>query len=1047
MSTNPFLEALDAQDGAVEVLQALGYQYLPPEEAKALRGERLGRVVLRDVLLDALDRINEIEYRGERARFSTSNLQAAADAIERPPDRGVVHTNEAVYDLLTLGKSFEQTVGGDRKSFTVRYIDWDRPERNVYHVTTEFAVRGPDGSVRRADVVAFVNGLPFLVMECKRRDDDKAIGKAVADVWDRNEEMPQLMWYCQLACAGTGHELKYATAATPPPFFAPWREGDLDLTPDVEAALGHAASGQDVALWALARPERLLELTRHFVLFEAGAKKIARHQQYFAVKDTVARIRQREAHGEEGCGGIVWHTQGSGKSLTMVFLFQALSRIHAGARVVLATDRVNLDDQIEGVFERVGLSPVRASDGAHLARLLADSRARVITTVIDKFLAAFEHGDPGTDGEGLYVLVDEAHRSQFGRKHARMRRALPKACFIGFTGTPIVQKQKNVLDKFGPFLHRYTLHDALEDETVVPLLYESRLPQLSINKTMLDRHHDRVMEGASEYQVAAAQKWASQKRRLYESEGVIEEIATHIADHWREHWRGTGFKAQLCVPLRETAVRYQQAFQHEAGVAKEDRIRAAVVISKKGEAEADEELGQPDAPLVEEFWDHVLDDYRTADAYENEVVGSFKHDPEGVEILIVVGKLLTGFDAPRNTVLYVAKPLAGSTLLQAIARVNRVYPGKDFGYIVDYYGILGNLDEALAEYEALAGYDEADLADTLRDVRAEVDELPDVHGALLAVFDRADVDLDDRSRGTVEELGRFLGDEARRHTFYDRLSAFARTLALARSSLYFYKTERLAKREETYRQDLAFFQSLRQHVRDRYGERVDHREFQPRLRRLLDRFVHVEEVTPLTDRAVNIFDPEAFLEEVERVGHTPASKADTIANQARRVLTLRMDEDPARYRQFSEALEEAIRAFQERRLKAEEYLKKVRSLYDELVHGSQSVPAVLSGHPAAKPYFNALAQAVAKTTKHESGDELPAEWREALAYASIEAEHIIQEKTVVDWQRNPAAEAAIVGAVEDHLFDFRDEQVVPLSFHAIDLFLKDAIKHAKRTGA
>ena len=1047
MSANPFLEALDSQDGAVEVLQALGYQYLTPDEAKVLRGGRLGRVVLRDVLLGALDRINEIEYRGERARFSASNLGAAADAIERPPNRGVVHTNEAVYDLITLGKSFEQAVGGDRKSFTVRYIDWERPERNVYHVTTEFAVRGPDGAVRRADVVAFVNGLPFLVMECKRRDDDGALAKAVTDVVERNEEMPQLMWYCQLACAGTGHELKYATAATPAPFFAPWREGDLDLTPDVGAALGHAASGQDVALWALAQPERLLDLTRHFVLFEAGAKKIARHQQYFAVKDTVARIRQRAAHGEEGCGGIVWHTQGSGKSLTMVFLFQALSRVHPGARVVLATDRVNLDDQIEGVFERAGLAPVRATDGGHLARLLADPRARVITTVIDKFLAAFERGAPETDGEGLYVLVDEAHRSQFGRKHTRMRRALPKACFIGFTGTPIVQRQKNVLDKFGPFLHRYTLHDALADETVVPLLYESRLPELSVNKKMADRHFDRVMEGATEYQVGAAQAWASQKRRLYESEGVVEEIAAHVAEHWREHWHGTGFKAQLCVPLRETAVRYLQAFQNEAGADKADRIRAAVVISPSGEAEADEELGQPDAPLVDEFWDRVLHDYRTPQAYEDHVVGSFKHDPEGVEILIVVGKLLTGFDAPRNTVLYVAKPLAGSNLLQAIARVNRVYPGKDFGYIVDYYGILGNLDQALAGYEVLAGYDEADLADTLHDVQAEVDTLPDVHGALLAVFDRADVDLDDRSRGTVEELGRFLGDEARRHTFYDRLSAFARTLALARSSLYFYRTEPLARREETYRQDLAFFQSLRQHVRDRYGERVDHREFQPRLRRLLDRFVHVEEVTPLTDRAVNIFDPEAFLEEVEKVGHTPASKADTIANQARRVLTLRMDEDPARYRQFSDALEEAIRAFQERRLKAEEYLRKVRSLYDELVHGSQSAPSVLGDHPEARPYFNSLAQAVTKAGGNGEAAELPPAEREALACAGIEIALLVEEMKVVDWTRNPAAEASIVGAVEDYLLDFREEQSVDLSLDAIDLVLADVIKIAKTRDA
>ncbi len=1047
-AADAFLEAHDSQAAAVAVFRTLGYTELSPDEALAARGGRHGSALLDTILAQSLARLNRYTYRGRAYAFTDAALASAAEAVRVPPDRGVVPASEAVYDLLLLGKAFEQMPEGSRKSFTVRYVDWDAPSpeagRNAYHVTREFAVRGPDGVLRRADVVAFVNGLPFVVVECKRRDDPKGIEKAARDAADRNGELPQLMLHAHLALAASGNALEVGTAGTVAEHFAPWRPARREAYALAEAArdaLGRTPSPQDLALWDLARPERLFELVRHFTLFEGGRRIVARHQQVEAVENTVARVRDRS--GGDGCGGVIWHTQGSGKSLTMVFLFAALARLIPGARAVLVTDRVNLDDQIWKTFGRAGVAVHRARSGPDLIGALraepgAKRGAPVVTTVIDKFFDAVERSGVISGSDNLFVLVDEAHRSQFGRKHTEMRRALPNACFIGFTGTPVVETQRNVLEQFGPFLHRYTLRDALDDRVIVPLLYESRLPELSVNK-VLDRHADRVLETADPYQADAARQALTRKAALFQSEQVVEEIAANVAAHFREHVRGTGHKAQLAVPLKATALRYLEWFRNEP-VDPEQRIRAAVVISEPDAPESRED--DPEDERVRTFWSEIIASDKTAKAYEERVVGSFTHDPSGIELLIVVGKLLTGFDAPRNAVLYVAKPLSSHTLLQAIARVNRVFPGKDYGLVLDYYGILGNLDQAMTEYEALAGYDEAELAKTVTDLRSEVETLPHKHTAVLDLFAQKGLPEPDRD-ADLEAYLDALQHENERHDFYERLTVFANTLDLALASLHFHETPRLKSREAVYRDHLRFFQRLRRAAQTRFAERTDHREYQARLRRLLDRFVHVEDVLPLTERAVNIFDPEAFLREVERLTDSPASLADTIANQVRRTLTLRMDENPARYRRFSDMLEEAIARFRAERLSAQAYLAHVRALYDELVQGGQDIPPALADHPDARAFFDSLRSAYGlHAAPNDRGPE-----DADLAVAALGVERIVGAHRIVDWKRNPDAKAAIQNDVEDHLLAWSKQAGAPLPFEAIDLVLQDVLKIAESRSA
>ena len=1018
MATRSYAERADAQQPALDLLQRLGWTYLSPAEVRALRPDRR-HVLLEPVLDEALASINEIHHRGKTARFSAQSRRAAIDALRDLPDRGLGPTSQAAYELLTLGKSAEETVGDHRLSFTMRYLDWERPERNVYHVTDEFEVRGPSGLLR-PDLVLFVNGIPFGVVECKRRDQRGALDDALDQLWryQQDDGVPRLFRTAQLVLGGHPNAVRYGTSGTPPAFFSVWREEGAEAA--VAELLDRTPTAQDRTLWALCRPARLLDLAYRYVVFDAGTKKIARHQQVAAVDATLARVRQRTRDGRRA-GGIIWHTQGSGKSITMVLLFKALA-LDTGLpapRVLLVTDRVNLDEQIQTTFEHCGKHPARATSGRHLLTLLRERRADVVTTVIDKFHAALETADFQDPSDDLFVLVDEAHRSQYGRMHADMRRALPNACFIAFTGTPIARPDRHTAARFGDFIHTYTIDEAVRDEAVVPLLYESRAAELSVNKRQADREFDRVAEPLAEYHRRELQDRAARKQALYGSQQVVEEIAHDVAKHYAESWKGTGWKAQLTVARKETAVRYLRAFE-SIGRANPDReIDTAVVISPPGRPDGDAEAG-PEPDAVSAFWAEAMRRHGTPEAYEAYVLDSFKHDPSGVELLIVVDKLLTGFDAPRNTVLYVARSLTGHTLLQAIARVNRVADGKDAGLIVDYWGLLGPLDRALTEYAALAEFDEADLTRTLADVRTEVEKLPQRHADVDRIF--AGVPRDD-----TEALERHLEPQPRREDFYERLSAFGRTLHLARATLDFFRT---TPRDlvDRYEVDLRFWRQIRHSVQDRHAERLDHRAYEPRIRAILDRHVTVEDVQPLTERPVDIFDPDAFLREVERAGHSKASRADIIAHQVARSLRLRMDENPERYRTLSERLEEVIAAFRQQQIDATAYLQTVRDVYEDLVHGGRDTPAAVRADPTAAAYYATL-RAVAPD----------AVGSEALAEGALAVKAEIEPLLVVDWVHNPTAEAAIENAVEDYLLAFSREHGLGLSFSTIDRVMQDVL--------
>lgn len=1050
-----------SQVPALQVLQNLGYRYLTPDEALAQRGDRTSGVLLESVLAEQLRRINRIRFKGQAHAFSEGNIQAAMQDLKNQLFEGLIRTNEKVYDLLTLGKSLPQVIDGDMKSFPLRYVDWENPSNNVYHVTEEFAVdRAGSAETYRPDLVLFVNGIPFAVIECKRHVDpsgkpekdplDQAISQHIRN--QKEDGIPRLFVFTQLLLAISKNDAKYATVGTQPKFWAAWRK-ELDEKllrelvnrplsaeeneqlfagrfryvrrhfDDLKAA-GREVTEQDRALYALCRPERLLELSLRYTVFDAGERKVARYQQYFTVRSILERIRKLGPEGRRA-GGVVWHTQGSGKSLTMVMLaegiaMEALDRY----KIVLVTDRVDLDDQIYKTFQHCGGEPVQATTGRNLLELLAGDKSRIITTVIDKFEAAVAARGACNENPNIFVLVDESHRTQYGSLHANMRRALPNACFIGFTGTPVMKKDRNTVEKFGGMIEpAYTIQDAVRDKAVVPLLYEGRHIDQVVDQKAIDAWFERVTQGLSPEQAMDLKKKFAGHRPLNKALQRVRVIAWDVGSHFAVNWKGTPFKGQLVAPDKATALLYKH-FLDEFG-----EVTSEVLISGPDEREGEDDIHGESKEAVQRFWKAQMSKYGTEKEYNRQVINAFKHS-ETPEIIIVVSKLTTGFDAPRNTVLYLCRPMQGHELLQTIARVNRLYEGKEFGYIIDYCGVLKRLDEALDLYGSLAEFEEADIAGAVTDVSEEVKKLPQRHSDLWDVFKTV------ANKRDEEAYERFLADEAERVRFYERLRDFGRSLAVALSTVSFIETTPPQKVDK-YKADLKFFMVLRAAVRRRYAEVVDFKEYEGRIQKLLDAHVGAVDAAVLTP-LVNIFDADAFAKEVEKL-ESVASKADTIAHRTKATITARMDEDPAFYKKFSTILEDAIAEFKAQRISELEYLRRVQSVQQNVVsHTGDDVPESIRGSELQRAFFGILRDGLRETTDGGGASRAIAE----ESAPTVDA--IFDRRRIVNWKQNQDVLNRIRTDIEDLLLDTARKHGVVMPFDAVDAMMEQLLAVAMR---
>ena len=1056
--TPSYLEDRISQIPALQLLQNLGYEYLTPDEVYRLRGKKAGNVVLDEILDRQLRNINTIRFRDQDYSFSNQNICKAIEALKDFPYNGLVKTNEKIYDLLCLGKSFEETIAGDTKSFTLKYIDWDHLENNVYHVTAEYPIaRTASNEPRRPDIVLFVNGIPLAVIECKRPDikdpADEAISQMIRN--QRDEEIPGLFLYSQLLLGVSPNEVRYGTTATPKRFWTSWKEkseieaevkrlANIPLSAEKKAALfsepfrdcrgyfeqlelagERQVTQQDRALYCLCRPERLMELTYRYLVYDAGEKKIARYQQYFAIRKTMERVKEIDPRTEKRLGGVIWHTQGSGKSLTMVMLAKALTLepTITNPKVVVVTDRIDLDEQIHDTFQHCGKEPVRAKTGKHLVELIDQQKEAIITTVIDKFDSALNSRNVEDASPNIFVLVDESHRSQYGTMHTKMKKVFPNACYIGFTGTPLLKKEKSTSDKFGGFIDKYTIDDAVEDKTVVRLLYEGRHVVQEVDEKTIDTWFDRISEGLTAEQKADLKKKFSNADQLNKADRKIYRIAYDISDHFQKNWKGTGFKAQLAAPSRVAALKYKK-YLDEFGI-----VSSEVLISPPDTREDNEDIYEEPTEELQKFWAATMKKYGSEEVYNRTLIRKFKYEDDP-EIIIVVSKLLTGFDAPRNTVLYITKNLKEHSLLQAIARVNRVYEGKDYGYILDYYGILGDLNEALNKYRALEGYDEEDLAGTITNVTEEVQKLKQRHSDLWDVFKTVPNKMD------VEAYEQLLGDEELRQQFYKRFSIFSRTLMIALSTVRFIE-ETHEKTISKYKQDMKFFQKLRISVKKRYGEEIDYREYEPKIQKLIDTHIKSEEILQITP-LVDIFNKEKFEEEVNKI-ESPRARAETIANRTKRTILEKWEEDPAFYKRFSLLLEETIAEFMAKRISDAEYLKKVTEIMNSVrTRSGDDVPDKLEQREVAKAFYRLVYDVI---KKFENGDRSVSDYS---ADIGLNIDDIVQNSLVVDWINNQDIQNMMLNKIEEYLYQVKDQHGIALSYDDIDLIMEQSLSVAKK---
>jgi len=874
-----------------------------------------------------------------------------------------------------------------------------------------------------------------------------------------------LFVYCQMVLATNKNSATYATVGTSAKFWAVWKEPLLEqgeseferlrafvnAPPPQEVAdriastfgTSPAASmndrlitEQDKAIFALCRPDRLLELAWKFTIFDKGVKKIARYQQYHVIKSTMARVKliDNSDDGENGPrkGGIIWHTQGSGKSLTMVMLARnlALDPDIVNPRIVLVTDRDDLDRQLGNTFAACGLGANRATSGRNLVDLVSEKNAGIITTLVHKFDKALSAKNFRDESPDIFILVDESHRTQFGSLSARMRQMFPRACYLGFTGTPLLKEEKNSFSRFGGLIQPYySIQQAVEDGAVVPLLYEGRLVEMIQDQSAVDLWFERHTQGLSEDQKADLKRKYARAEMLNKADKVIYMTAWDISEHFRSNWQGTGFKAQLVAPNKVSALRYSQ-YLDEIGF-----VSSEVVISgpdaREGFSDTDEETNDE----VVKFWQKMMNRHGNEAAYNSNVISQFKNG-DSPEILIVVDKLLTGFDAPRNTVLYLCRKLKEHSLLQAIARVNRLYENKEFGLIVDYANVLGNLDDALSSYAEFEGFDESDLAGSLTSIDSEIGKLPGLHADLLDIFKSV------RHLYDEEAYEKLLADQELRDDFYERLTRFGKCLGLALSSERFL-SETDADTMAKYKGDLRRFELLRLSVRTRYADAVNFREYEPKIKKLLDTHIQADRVFQLNE-PIDIFDEDSFnqIKEIRGVHEsqdTTASKADTMAHETKRAITERMDQDPVFYEKFSRLIQQVIDDFRAQRLSDLEYLNKAQEIRNKVVGKvHDDVPDRLSGNENAMAYFGVVMQQLMT-----DGAEVHV-MESAAVDTALVVDRILRENRKVDFWSDEDAQKRAANEIDDFLYDeLKTGRNINLTIEQMDGIIESVLRVAR----
>lgn len=959
-------EATLSEDPAVEHLRRLGYTYLAPSTLEAER-DSFKEVVLPKRLAAALKRLNPW--------ISDDNLHKALRAVTAVPASSIIEASEKLHTTLTYGISLEQDLGDGKKNHSVHFFDFDDPRKNELVVTRQFRVQGSKKNIR-PDLVLFINGIPLVVIECKSPTLGEAWKVDAIDQFSRYQELeprfrelgaPKLFEPVQILVATCGQAAFYGTVTTPHRFYAEWKTLWPSSEPAFGKAHGHAPSAQERLFEGMLAPANLLDILRNFVVFERdGAtgktiRKLCRYQQFGAVNKAIARAGKAKTPTERG--GVVWHTQGSGKSLTMLWLALKLRRdpLHDNPTIVLVTDRKDLDEQITRTFRACGFpNPERAESVKDLRALLTGPTGKTILTTVQKFQEVQERGDQKrrkdkeeypllSTAANVFVLADEAHRTQYGGLAANLRKALPNAAFFGFTGTPIDKKDRSTLSTFGGYIDTYTIEQAVADGATVPIFYEGRLPELRILGNTLDAVFDRVFADRTEEEREAIKKKYAREAAIAGAPKRVEAVCLDLLEHYTTFIQPGGFKAQVVTCSREVACLYKEAL---------DRLNApqsAVIIS--GSNDDDDRLVR-----------HHTTEERRKDLLQRYLK---KEDP--LSILVVCDMLLTGFDAPVEQVMYLDAPLKEHTLLQAIARVNRTAEGKTYGLIVDYWGVSEALQEALAIFAP------SEVQGAMSPKGDELPRLQTRHAAVLRTFVRV------KDKDDLDECVAALEPADVRAEFELAFKRFAQSLDMMLPEA----------RALPYKSDARWLGKIRGAAAARYRDgTIDISDCGAKVKQLIEEAVIADGILILV-KQVSLFTPE--FEEKLKALKSDEARASEMEHAVKNEIHVKLDENPAFFTSLRERLEQIIEDRKARRIDAAQQLKLFEALTREL-QGHAGAAERLGLTETGFAIYGLLKGPPQLTAAEPKGAPYGAKVDEAkTALASLLEEQLTPQVGIVDW--------------------------------------------------
>lgn len=889
-----------------------------------------------------------------RARGYNNNLiNRAVEQLKRAASLGggrtLYEANHEVYNLLRYGVKVRPGVG--EQTETVWLIDWANAEANHFAVAEEVSIKGEH--VKRPDIVLYVNGLALGVIELKRSRVAVSEGIRQNIGNQKKDFIRPFFTTVQLLFAGNDVEgLQYAVIDTAEKYWLEWKEPS-----DIEELL-------DRCLTQMCSKHRLLELTHDFMVFDAGVKKTARHNQYFGVKAAQARVKAHE-------GGIIWHTQGSGKSLTMVWLAKWIREHQQDARVLIITDRTELDQQIETVFGGVNEQIYRTSSGVDLISALNKHEPWLICSLVHKFRGSDEDSDIDSTGDefiaelnsripsdfvakgNLFVFVDEAHRTQSGKMHRAMKKLLPEAMFVGFTGTPLLKADKATsIETFGSFIHTYKFDEAVKDRVVLDLRYEARsIDQVLTSPDQIDKWFEAKTKGMTDLTKAELKKRWGTMQKVVSAEPRAKRIVQDILLDMEIKPRlmdGRGNAMLVGASIYQACKFYemfcQAGFKGKCAIVTSYTPQAGDISKEDSGEGATERLRQYDIyrQMLADYFDEPADQaVLKIEEFERQVKEKFVKEPGQMRLLIVVDKLLTGFDAPSATYLYIDKKMQNHGLFQAICRVNRLDgDDKEYGYIVDYRDLFNSLEEAITDYTsgALDGYDRADIDGLLKDrteqARNDLDEALEKVRALCEPVAPPRETLQYQHYFCAAEAGnmdQLKANEPKRVELYKSVSSLARAFAELANDME--KAGYSASEAAAIKNEVAHYVAVREEVQLGAKENVDFKQFEAGMRFLLDTYIQAGasevvaefEDTGLVDLIVRR--GEGAIDALpDRIKKDPEAVAETIVNNVRKVIIDERVLNPKYYDKMSTLLDALIEQRRQEAIDYKRYLQELLTL-------------------------------------------------------------------------------------------------------------------------